>query len=221
MTDTRTPPPDDDADLLAAEYVLGVLDLSDRIAVEERMKRDSTLSAQVLGWEQRFSALNDDFAESPAPDILTRIEGRLFVTPAPAPKRGYLMGWLLGAGAAAALALAAVFVLPSLTPNPPLVATLSAEAQPLVFAASYSGDTLTLTQSGGPAAEDGRDYELWLIVGTAAPVSLGLIDAASVTKTLADLPDGAVLAVSLEPDGGSTTGAPTGPVLVTGAVSRG
>jgi anti-sigma-K factor RskA len=124
---------------------------------------------------------------------------------------------------AAGLAVAVFLALPS--PEraaPPLTAILSAilaaDAQALTFAAAYdpASAALTLTRTGGPAAEPGRTYELWVIEGTAAPVSLGVFDGADVTRPLATLSSGAVLAVSLEPTGGSTTGAPTGPVLVTG-----
>jgi anti-sigma-K factor RskA len=60
----------------------------------------------------------------------------------------------------------------------------------------------------------------------AAPKSLGLIADSGVGRVvLPALPDVALanvpaLAVSLEPAGGSPTGAPTGPVLYTGKVER-
>lgn len=68
----------------------------------------------------------------------------------------------------------------------------------------------------------GKDYELWVVEPEASPRSLGvlrgggvqqvadrrLVESASLSK--------AVFAVSLEPEGGSPTGAPTGPVLFTG-----
>ena len=72
-----------------------------------------------------------------------------------------------------------------------------------------------------------RSLELWALPLGAAPKSLGLITAgdklaalqlpAAADQSLADVP---MLAVSLEPKGGSPTGAPTGPVLYTGACIR-
>jgi anti-sigma-K factor RskA len=59
-----------------------------------------------------------------------------------------------------------------------------------------------------------------------APRSLGLIPASGVERVALPAPAGTALqnisnlAVSLEPAGGSTTGAPTGPVLYTGRVER-
>jgi anti-sigma-K factor RskA len=71
--------------------------------------------------------------------------------------------------------------------------------------------------------ENGRSYELWLITGRSAPPkSLGVVGSDEFTQR--PLPANvdpetlrsATYAVSLEPAGGSPTGAPTGPVLFTG-----
>jgi anti-sigma-K factor RskA len=69
----------------------------------------------------------------------------------------------------------------------------------------------------------GRSYELWLIAGRSTPPkSLGVVGADEFSER--PLPANvdvdtlrfATVAVSLEPAGGSPTGAPTGPVLFTG-----
>ncbi|HEX7440087.1 MAG TPA: anti-sigma factor, partial [Caldimonas sp.] len=64
----------------------------------------------------------------------------------------------------------------------------------------------------------GRALELWALPAAGAPRSLGLISAqgASVVQRSRVLKDTVALAVSLEPAGGSPTGAPTGPVLFVG-----
>lgn len=219
-----TPPldlsPSDEAEALAAEYVLGVLSLQDRLSAEARMKSDPGFAAMVGQWEVLFDPLNDVYASMPAPDLMPQIEARIFGKPAE-PKRSW-WGFIAGAGAAAALALAVVLVLPPSDGDAPqLTATLAADAQDLAFNATYSNGALTLARVAGTDAEAGRDYELWLIIGDAAPVSLGLVKDATSTRPLAELASGAVLAISLEPAGGSTTGAPTGPVLVTGVISLG
>lgn len=216
MTDAPLTPLEED-DALAAEYVLGVLDLAERTSVDDRIRRDAPFAAMVTAWEQRLSGLNDAYADVPAPNLLPKIEARLFPVAVKLQRRWF--GWL--AGAAAALAIGAVaFVVVPRSPAPEFVATLAGENQPLVFSASYAEGKLTLKQTQGTVAGAGNDYELWLIVGDAAPVSLGLIDSATITRPVAEMPIGAVIAVSLEPAGGSTTGAPTGPVLVTGVVAK-
>ena len=79
-----------------------------------------------------------------------------------------------------------------------------------------------------PAAADaskGKAPELWLIVGKDAPRSLGLItfkgaQAHAVPAALrARFGEGATLAISLEPAGGSPTGTPTGPVVAAGKLA--
>jgi anti-sigma-K factor RskA len=216
MTDAPLTPMEED-DALAAEYVLGVLDLSDRTAVADRIRRDAAFAGLVAAWETRLSGLNDAYTDVPAPNLLPQIEARLFPKVA-RPARNWF-GWLAGALAAAAIAVVA-FVAILHDPAPEFVATLSAVDRPLVFAASYTDGNLTMTQTKGAAAGAANDYQLWLIVGDAAPVSLGLIDAPAITRPVDNLPEGAIIAVSLEPAGGSTTGAPTGPVLVTGVVTK-
>jgi anti-sigma-K factor RskA len=74
----------------------------------------------------------------------------------------------------------------------------------------------------GAEAQAGRSYELWLVSDRApAPRSLGVIGQNEYTVHRGlpfDAPTlhNATYAVSLEPAGGSPTGAPTGPVLYTG-----
>lgn len=209
-----TPPEQDDA--LAAEYVLGVLDLPDRIAAEARAAQDAAFAARITAWEDRLADLNDGFAQAPAPNLMPQIEARLFGKPAP--KRRPLFGWLTGALTAAAVAIAAVaFLAPA--PQAPLVATLGGEADPLRFEARYNGAQLIVARVAGTPAPQGQVQELWIIAPDAAPVSLGLLGDGPLVVDYPETPDGWTLAVSLEPAGGSPTGAPTGPVLAAGTIT--
>jgi anti-sigma-K factor RskA len=72
----------------------------------------------------------------------------------------------------------------------------------------------------GATAQAGKSYELWALPDNgSAPVSLGVIPAVGeIDRELTDAQRAALrgaskVAVSLEPEGGSATGAPTGPVL--------
>lgn len=215
MTSTPLGTPEDD-DMIAAEYVLGTLDLPERLSAETRLRRDPGFAARVTDWQSRLSELDDDYAEAPAPNLLPQIEARLF--PSPAKRRGdWLFGLIgLGLSAVAALALAAFFLL---TPSAPsLVATLTADASPLRYAAAIAGDELTLTRVAGADADPDKDYELWIIIGDAAPVSLGLLRSETITITAPVAEAGYVLAVTLEPKGGGPGGKPTGPVVAAGAL---
>ena len=71
-----------------------------------------------------------------------------------------------------------------------------------------------------------RDFELWAISGSNAPVSMDVVKAAS-RKDIALSPglkaqfgEGTVLAITVEPTGGSPTGAPTGSIVAQGIATR-
>jgi anti-sigma-K factor RskA len=105
-----------------------------------------------------------------------------------------------------------------------LVAVLQKDPQSPAFLVSVDLDKRQLTiRAVAAKPEPGKSYELWLVHDDLkTPRSLGLVGAEPVTvsPTLAsyapNVIEDATLAVSLEPPGGSPTGAPTGPVLWSG-----
>ena len=114
-----------------------------------------------------------------------------------------------------------------LTPQPKpknLVAVLQKDAASPAFLVTVNiEDRLMTVQPVAAKREAGKSYELWIVHDSlGAPKSLGVIDDAAAMQrpTLAaykrDVIEGATLAVSLEPEGGSPTGAPTGPVVFAG-----
>ena len=220
MTDTSDPGftlPDDEA--LAAEYVLGALDMAERAVAEARLKSDAGFAALVSDWQNRMSGLNEDYAPTAAPNLLPQIEARLFPQAAK-PVRNWL-GWLAGAAVAVAVTLA--FVVPQSAPPAQLVATLAADPASdiadLIYEARYGDGALTITRLAGAAAPAGQVHQLWIIAPNAAPVSLGLLDGTALTLTYPAPTPGWTLAVSVEPAGGSTTGAPTGPVILAAQIA--
>ena len=133
MNDDLPLSPLDEDDALAAEYVLGVLALPERLAAETRIKTDTAFAARVTAWEARLEGLNAGYDEAPAPDLLPRIEARLF--PAPAKAKRSVFGWLMGALTAAGIVIGAVlFLAPS--PPAPIIATLGAADASLRFEAN-------------------------------------------------------------------------------------
>lgn len=210
-------PPEDD--VLAAEYVLGVLDSVERAAAARRIRADAGFAEAVRQWEERLSPLNAGYPEVAPPDLMPALEARLFPQAEPPPRRRNWFAPIAGALTAAVLALGILTLVPPPAP-PPLTASLAAEGQALAFAARIADDTLTLTRTAGEAPA-GQDLELWVIGGDGVPASLGLIREAETSRPAGGLAAGQVLAISLEPTGGSTTGQPTGPVLVTGTLVEG
>ncbi len=214
MTDQPILPPDEDDDLLAAEYVLGLLDREERALVEARLRRDATLMLRVEDWEERLSGLNDDYAEVAAPNLMPQIEARLFPQ-APVARRS-LFGnlWAWGSAATAAVALVAYLALTPAAPS--YTAILTADAGGLKYEATISQDTLTLTRVSGTDADPTHSYELWVIAGDNPPVSLGVVPGNAQTITRPGLAEGQTLAITLEQSGGSPDGKPHGPIVAAG-----
>ena len=67
-----------DADLDAAEYVLGMQSEAERSAFEQRLKSDPDLQRAVTRWAERFLPMVPQSDLFPAPDLLTEVELRLF-----------------------------------------------------------------------------------------------------------------------------------------------
>lgn len=209
-------------DGLAAEYVLGTLPRIDRAAAAARARSDARFAARIADWEARLAPLNDGFAPvRPPRSLWPQIEARVFGTPAPRARRGrwsLFAGLGLGAGLAAAVVLT---VLPVMRPIPdPIVAELVAEGSELRVAARFEPrfGVIHVTRTAGPAAPAGQDYQFWVIREGSDPVPLGLLREGELAAAT-EVPPGTVLAVSLEPAGGSPTGLPTGPVLVTATIT--
>jgi anti-sigma-K factor RskA len=104
------------------------------------------------------------------------------------------------------------------------VAVLQRDATSPAFLLTFDLDKRTLTvRTVRAERQAGKAYELWLVSDRfQSPRSLGLIGNEEFTQRpqLANYDaitiNRATYAVSLEPEGGSPTGAPTGPVLFTG-----
>jgi anti-sigma-K factor RskA len=106
------------------------------------------------------------------------------------------------------------------------VAVLSADDKSAAWVVRQQDQQLVLTDVGAATVPSDRDLELWSIQGSAAPRSLGVIKLkdgqAMLSQVQRDLiSKDSILAISLEPTGGSPTGAPTGAVLYTGKIVRG
>ena len=230
MTDTRDhiDPPDDD--MLAAEYVLGVLSAAERASVERRIAQESGFASLVSAWERRLVPWTDEIAPvQPPHEIWNRISAAL-----PAQRAGKpglwqslaLWRWMtVATGALAAACLAALIVFVSQPTQAPLIAAIQADGRSrFVATIDPSRNTISVVPAAY-TADPSRVPELWLIAPGDKPRSLGLLQAD--TTVSLPIPENlralatrqATLAVSLEPPGGSRTGAPTGPVIATGRLT--
>jgi anti-sigma-K factor RskA len=160
--------------------------------------------------------MNDDFAEAPAPNLMPQIEARLFPkAPAAArtaARRGGLLGWLSGALVAASLVLVTLAMVAP--PRAERVALLATADNRLSYEVTHFGGTLRVARVAGIAAPAGQVHELWIIAPGQAPVSLGLLQDQPLVVAYPAPPEGHILAVSLEREGGSTTGVPSPSVIL-------
>lgn len=226
----------DEEVMRAAEYALGLLSPDETALFEASLERDSQAREDYARWAEHFAALTAGFPEATPPDaVLARIEERLFpANPATVPSPAsfwdrFGLGGAIGGGLLAALAVLWLINLSGIMnwlDTPALVAEITAQDQSLVVDARYDAEarTLAIDRKAGAAAA-GRALELWLIVGDAAPVSLGVLPEAetavvALPETLAAGLEGGVLAISDEPPGGSPTGAPTGAILAVGTLGQ-
>lgn len=227
------------ANRLAADYALGTMRGGARRRMESLMAAHPMLRQAVAYWEDELLTLGPVVKPQTPPDeVWHRIEAKLFNqartvsqdTPTePASWWRSLSLWR-GFSAAATVAALAMFMVLQQEPQPaaPMVVVLQANpqasGQPFAVQASFvaslsaDGKALVLKPIDNVAVSAGRVLELWSLPSQGAPRSLGLVRADRATTLLKTaLPPGtAALAVSVEPEGGSPTGTPTGPVVSVG-----
>jgi anti-sigma-K factor RskA len=221
-------PPDDDMEMLAAEYVLGLLTVAQLPHVVAQRHGSLRFEQAVQRWELRLLPLAQelDAVEPPArlwPAIaaaIAPVQARAGIWDNVRFWRGFGIGaGLVGAGLAAALI--AVLTTGGLPARPVATATLVSQHEGVFVATaqpSHGGFQL-LVSPAQVVVPDGKSAELWLITPGNKPAALGLlaaghvvtvtIPAALLTGNLAS----AELAVSIEPPGGSPTGQATGPII--------
>lgn len=228
----------DDRSAQSVEHALGLLSGEELRAARARAESDPAFAADVARWRGRLAPLADEIEPVPAPETSWgRIEGALG---APAGdsnvialrRRVNVWRGLSGAMTALAASLALVVVTGQPPPPPPA----APYAQPMVAMIKAGSDVaavanwdsnahrLLVTEVKMPAVPE-RDYQLWLIPADGKPRSVGVMpNAPHMRVALAEpmaamVAEGATLAVSLEPLGGSPTDAPTGPVIASGSLA--
>jgi anti-sigma-K factor RskA len=243
MTDDRREL--DDASALAAEQALRLLRGEEQRQACAREASDPQFAAEVARWRGRLAPLFDE-AEPVAPPrhLWVRIEaaitGRTAVNDNVVDLRRRLSRWRSATAAmtavAACLALVLVYQPRTVTAPPlqtprgagtPMVAILGDKnATKVVASWDPAARQLVLAVAGEMPADPSHAHELWVIPADGKPRSLGTMGAGKqMHMRLADalatlLRQGATIAISVEPPGGSPTGAPTGPVVASGPLTR-
>lgn len=222
-----------DDDVEPMEYVLGLLDPPERRAFELALLDDPDLAREVWRAEEMFAPLFEAVRPRKPPARVKReLQRKLFAGTGRAPARGsrYAVSFwrflasLFGVATVGAAALIAILVMRPetlLPPRTPIVAAIVGAEGQVTLARLRPDGTLVIE----PFAVDvpaGRDPELWLVRTGQAPVSLGLLPrqqqgllALRQLLSQNELREGQ-LVVTEEPEGGSPSGAPTGPAIAQG-----
>jgi anti-sigma-K factor RskA len=227
--------------IVAGEYVLGVLEASERSAVAQRIEREPAFASEIAFWEERLGGFADEVKPVAPPEAAwSRIEAAI-AAPSAAPSAVPALGALwqnlffwrivgLGSSGFATACLIALAYLGTVAApeRAPLLATLGQQGgQPGFVAAIGSGGSLVIVPASLLTANQ-KSMELWLIpTGTQArPRSLGLIAPSQPVRITVPpnlvpfvTPD-ASLAVSLEEPGGSRTGAPSNDIIAVGKLTN-
>ena len=239
--EVHTPPGDD---ILAGEYVLGVLDAKTRQDVQARIAADATFAGEVERWQRNFDAwLMRVVPARPSDLVLPAIKARLgWSRPGAVRPRLWenVTMWRSATALAAAAAFAAIVVgLQWRTPAvPPPVVTEELAAKPVTVLERDDGSTgwiasidiahakVLMVPVPSPADVNGLVDELWIIGPGKAPVSLGFVSnekAHSIAlppNLLADFVAGSTLAITLEPKTGMPHAAPSGPIVAKASIRQ-
>ena len=224
-----------DREMDCAEFVLGTLTADERAGLQREMETDARLRDTVLRWEDWLAGLNDVIPEvEPGLELWSGIERRLrpevvrSAVDLTLPLRRSRARWRAATIAFGALAAGlALFISTEWLKPQPLaylaVINRSGDLPALIVRVDTASETVTVRSVAAETPAD-RVLQLWYVGAGQAPRSMGLLNqpqtrAALPAGTRGDI-TGATLAVSVEPPGGSTTGAPTGPVVYSGKLIR-
>lgn len=213
--------------MLAAEYVLGLLPPDEARAFEDEMAINPAVRADYAFWAENIVSLTDDIPHEAVPDaVLAKIRAELFPPQAAAPRRSWLerLGLLPAIGAGLAAALAVLVVVTQIAEPPEMgvgaLATLVTEDGSLDVQVAYTefSDTIRINRAAG-TPPDGQVFQLWLVRDDQPPISLGILpddpeSTLQIAEAVQPLLRGARCAITVEQPGGSPTGQPTGDFLV-------
>jgi len=229
----------DELDALAGEYVLSVLSLEDRKAVEQEMLRNRELITAVAFWQDRFlEIVPPPNPIEPSPDLWKRIEKTLSAAPNVQQRTtqatqhqsiwNNLFFWRASgfAGLAAAVLLSVrMLTMSPINTEPQYLALLQSPNNGSPWLVEVDEKAVHLRPLKPIAATAGKSFQFWTKPeGATGPTSLGLVSAdRPTTIPLTRLPSvgqNQLFEVTLEPEAGSPINRPTGPVLAVGKIVR-
>lgn len=227
----------DDIEGQAAEYVLGTLSREERLDVEQRRASDAALDKAIRDWEKKLGPMVETVPSiAPPAHLYNKIRAQIGLSAHVVSLKSREQSLTRRANrwrnatvgmTALAASLAGFVVYREVTaPLVPrqYVAVLQTGADKPAFLLTVDTKTnmCVITAVAAPSKPD-KSYEVWMVHDKMPqPKSLGVMAEGDMHMMPVgegedhDMFMNATYAVSLEPAGGSPTGAPTGPVLFTG-----
>jgi len=215
---------------IADEYVLGLLEPAEAAEIEAEMERDAELKAAIAASRDRFLPLDAGVEPATVDETLWRkIEAALpaqqAAAPLPSANDNLKDGWRLTAlSALAATLLLAIGLGWSLmrVVEPVVIAVLindAGEAQAVVE--DFGNETATVRLLHDFDVPADKTIQVWTLPSREmGPMSLGLVDRVRSVRlhgpTLPAPRSEQLYEITLEQQGGSPTGRPTGPILAKG-----
>lgn len=228
----------DDLDMLAAEFVLGTLDARERASVAMRRHSEPDLEALIVAWEQRLGPLAEEVVPvAPTAELYERIERKINALEEQVRstddendrvislhKRLRRWQWSTALASAAAMMLMAVLIFQPAQEQGPqsFVAVFQENDQQPAFMLSV--DLTNRQMHIRPVTAEpmqGKSYQLWIKADSLGPNprSVGVLnenlklDRTALRSYDPELLKQATFGISVEPEGGSPTGQPTGPAI--------
>ena len=233
MSDIVSPQPD-----RAGLYVFGLLRGQERREFEADLAVDPVLGLEVAAWQERMLPLSLAIqpvvpSETIWPEIARLIAPREAGAGAPvrsASRRragGFGSWWdnvavWRGIGAVAVAAVVALIVVrPQPVPAPRMVAVLASKAGPVFTVALRSDGAMSIAPVGNIKPPPGKVWQLWAVAGGEKPVPVGFVEPGRTVLPRNDMPADMrkpqiLMAVTVEPPGGSPTGQPDTPIVFAG-----
>jgi anti-sigma-K factor RskA len=222
-------------DALASENALGTQTSRVRRRMQTLQMREPELAARVAYWQAQLNQLSETARPVPVPPWVWRRIETILQPPKPETPGWWqnLLVWRWTTGLATAMAVLMTLFPPPEQPRPD---ALSADGGVVLVLTDEQSKTAWLVSRQSleapikaqaitvPVMTVAQAYELWLLPPGGAPLSLGLLNEQGGTvmqpaTAVRDLVQpGVGMAVSIEPPGGSPTGAPTGPVVYSGSI---
>jgi anti-sigma-K factor RskA len=232
----------EDKDLLAAQYAMGLAEGHDLTIAERLIETDSEFALMHGRWRERLGAIDSTApAQAASAALWERIAQSVAplqspskpVPATPASMAQKLAGiwdslgfWrpagLVAAMASLVLAIGLGFAMREVSRQPILVAVLMTDAnQPGAIVNVHADGRAELVPLGDIPVPAGRALQIWTLWdGVRGPVSVGLSRSARrldlEVKALPRTVPTQLFEITLEPEAGSPTGRPTGPILMKG-----